>query len=59
MANIVLVCVGNFQDYIHTNITQLLCLGHNRIFVLISAALFPNFEMYQGNPNVKKIDVES
>lgn len=59
MANIVLVCVGNFQDYIHTNITQLLCLGHNRIFVLISAALFPNFEMYQGNPNVKIIDVES
>jgi len=59
MANVVLVCVGNFQEYIITNITQLLRLGHNRIYVLISSHLFPNFEIYQGNPNVKIIDVES
>jgi hypothetical protein len=59
MANVVLVCIGNFQEYIITNITQLLSLGHNSIYVLTNVYLFPNFEKYKDDSRVKVVGVES
>lgn len=59
MANVVLVCIGNFQEYIITNITQLLRLGHNSIYVLTNVYLFPNFDKYKDDSRVKVIGVES
>lgn len=59
MANVVLVCIGNFQEYIIINITQLLRLGHNNIYVLTNAYLCPNFEIYRDDPRVRIVDVES
>ncbi len=59
MTNVVLVCIENFQNYIITNITQLLRLGHNNVYVLTNAYLFPNFGMYNNDSRVKIIDIES
>jgi hypothetical protein len=59
MVNVVLVCIGNFQEYIITNITQLLRLGHNNVYVLTNAYLFPNFERYKNDAHVKMVDVDS
>ena len=41
-----LVCLGNFQEYIMTNIVQLIRLGHTReqIHVIISRNIEPEFE---------------
>lgn len=46
MKTIVLVCLGNFQEYIMTNIVQLIRLGHTReqIHVIISRNIEPEFE---------------
>lgn len=41
--NIVLVSVGVFQEYILTNIQQLIRLGHESIYVITEAAFFVNF----------------
>jgi len=43
MFSIVLVCLGVFQEYILTNIAQLIRLGHTQIYVLTDAALIPHF----------------
>jgi len=46
MSNIVLVCIGNFQDYILQNIDQLLRLEHSNIFILTHLKFFENFFNY-------------
>lgn len=46
MFSIVLVCLGTFQEYIMTNIAQLIRLGHTTIYVLTNAELFPYFEPF-------------
>lgn len=57
--NVVLVCVGNLQDYIFTNITQLLRLGHQNIFVLTNTNLLSNFVGYNSETRVKIINVDT
>jgi len=59
MTNIVLVCIGNFQEYIITNITQLLRLGHNSVYVLTDVHLFHHFDRYKDDSRVKVLSVES
>ena len=59
MANVILVCVGNFQEYISTNIGQLLRLGHTNIHVLTNVHLFSHFSQYKDHPHVKIFGVES
>ena len=46
MFSIVLVCLGVFQEYIMTNIAQLVKLGHTKIYVLTNANLIPLFEPF-------------
>ena len=46
MFSVVLVCLGTFQEYIMTNIAQLIRLGHTTIYVLTNAELFPHFEPF-------------
>jgi hypothetical protein len=41
--NIILTCVGKFQEYILENITQLLALGHTSIYVITDRKFFTNF----------------
>ena len=57
MFSLVLVCLENFQEYILTNIAQLLRLGHTDIYILTNEFLFSEFEPFQ---NILKIvSVES
>ena len=56
MFSLVLVCLDNFQEYILTNIAQLLRLGHTEIYVLTNKHLFPEFEPFA--PFLKLVDVE-
>lgn len=44
MATIVLVCLGNFQEYIMTNIVNLVKLGHADIHVIVSRNIKDEFE---------------
>lgn len=41
--NIILTCVGKFQEYILENITQLLALGHTSIYVITDRKFFGFF----------------
>lgn len=41
--NIILTCVGKFQEYILENITQLLALGHTSIYVIADRKFFGFF----------------
>lgn len=41
--NIILTCVGKFQEYILANITQLLALGHKSIYVITDKKFFGFF----------------
>lgn len=54
--NIVLVCLCNFQEYILTNIKQLVRLGHNNIYILTNGSLFEYFK--DVTEHVVLIDVE-
>jgi len=59
--NIVLVSIGNFQDYILSNIKQLLLLGHTDIYVITNKMFFHNFPMHEYNSKqecVKLIECE-
>ena len=56
MFSLILVCLENFQEYILTNIAQLLRLGHTDIYILTNAVLFPEFEPFA--PFLKLIDVD-
>ena len=52
--NIVLVSVGVFQEYILTNIKQLIRLGHESIYVITEAKFFDQFG--ESNGRVHLID---
>jgi hypothetical protein len=54
--NIVLTCVGNFQDYILDNIRQLIRLNHENIYVITNSELFDRFSEY--STNIKLVAVE-
>lgn len=54
--NIVLVSVGNFQEYILDNINQLVRLGHENIWVLTNSGFFERFSEYNGK--IKLIAIE-
>jgi len=47
--NIVLVSVGNFQEYILTNIKQLIHLGHKNIYVITDFDFFEYFNEYKND----------
>lgn len=55
--NLVLVCINNFQDYILTNIYQLLKLNHHNIYVLTNGCFFDNFTRFENK--IHLIDVEN
>jgi hypothetical protein len=44
--NVVLVSVGNFQEYILVNIRQLIQLGHTSIYVIVNADFIPYFSEF-------------
>ena len=54
--NIVLTCLQNFQEYIITNIEQLLKLKHQNIYVLTNSFLIDNFKDYISKVNIIIID---
>jgi hypothetical protein len=56
ISNIVLVCIGNFQEYILDNIYQLIRLGHENIWVLTNSCFFERFSEYNGK--IKLIAIE-
>jgi len=56
MSNIVLVCTGNFQEYILDNIRQLIRLGHENIWILTDSRFFERFSEYNGQ--IKLIAIE-
>ena len=45
--NIVLVCINNFQDYILTNISQLIKLKHDNIYVITNSEFFSKFDDFK------------
>lgn len=49
---LVLVSVGVFQEYILTNIRQLIRLGHDSIYVITDARFFGNFVDFVGRINL-------
>ena len=56
--NIVLVCIGNFQEHILININQLILLGHENIYVITDSNLFEKFKSYQLHLNVNIINAD-
>jgi hypothetical protein len=54
--NIVLVSITNFQDYILSNIDQLIRLNHKNIYVLTNKNLFINFSKYDNL--IRLIDID-
>ena len=44
--NIVLTCIGNFQEYILVNIKQLIRLGHRSIYIITNREFFDKFSQY-------------
>lgn len=44
--NVVLVSIGNFQEYILTNIKQLIRLEHKNIYVITNSQFFDKFSEY-------------
>ncbi len=44
--NIVLTCLNNFQEYILTNIDQLIKLGHKNIYVITNSHLLSKFDKH-------------
>jgi hypothetical protein len=55
--NIILTCIGNFQEYILTNIYQLLRLNHKNIYVITNKEFFDKFEKYKDS--ISLIELES
>ena len=53
---IVLTCLRNFQEYIITNIEQLLTLGHKYIYILTNSYLIHHFENLKSKINIVIID---
>jgi hypothetical protein len=57
MFSLVLVCLDNFQEYILDNISQLIRLGHTKIYIITNNHLFHYFEQYKNV--IKLVSVES
>ena len=57
MFSVVLVCLENFQEYILTNVAQLLRLGYTQIFILTNPHLFQEFEAF--GDSITLINVEA
>jgi len=56
--NIVLVSIGNFQEYILVNIKQLIYLGHKNIYIITDFKFFEYFKEYVNNITlIKKEDL--
>lgn len=56
--NIILVSIGNFQEYIIDNINQLLKLKTNNIYVITDNKYFDYFSSYKLNDAINLINVE-
>jgi hypothetical protein len=54
--HIVLTCINNFQEYILTNIKQLIRLGHTSIYIITNREFFTNFSEYVENIQLIAID---
>ena len=54
--NIVLVCIDHFQDYILSNINQLLKLNHDKIYVLTNKLFFDRFDEFKNKIHLINID---
>lgn len=54
--NLVLVCINNFQEYITTNIIQLLKLNHNKIYVLTNGHFFDKFSQFDNKLHLIDVD---
>ena len=54
--NIVLVCINNFQEYILDNITQLIKLQHENIYVITNPQFFQAFDRFSGKVKLINID---
>jgi hypothetical protein len=52
--NIVLVCLNNFQEYILTNISQLIKLNYKSIYVITNKEFFEHFSIF--NENIVLVD---
>lgn len=55
--NIVLTCLSNFQEYILTNIDQLIKLGHKNIYVITNSYLLSKFDNYSLKINLIDVDL--
>jgi hypothetical protein len=55
--NLVLVSIGNFQDYILDNIDQLIKLNHKSIYVITNMIFFSNFDIYKND--IKLINADN
>ena len=54
--NIVLTCLNNFQEYIVTNIEQLIKLRHKNIYVITNSHLLQKFDKYSLKINLINAD---
>jgi hypothetical protein len=54
--NIVLVCIKNFQEYILSNIEQLLRLNHKNIYVLTNKCFFERFIQFNDQITLVNVD---
>ena len=54
--NVVLVCIDNFQDYIVTNIYQLLKLNHGKIYILTNGCFFDKFSQFENKIHLIDVD---
>jgi hypothetical protein len=56
MINIVLVCIGNFQEYIFENIKQLIFLKHESIYVVTDRIYLAKFQKFAKHIHLVSID---
>jgi hypothetical protein len=54
--NLILVSIGNFQEYILDNIKQLLILEISNIYVITNSVFFDKFEIYKDKINLIAIE---
>lgn len=54
--HVVLVCINNFQEYILTNIKQLVRLGHKSIYVITNREFFAKFSEFSENITLVAIE---
>jgi len=55
--NIVLTCLNNFQDYILTNLDQLIKLGNKNIYVIANSHLLEYFNNYKTTITLINADI--